>query len=146
MAAVARRPAGAWLGVRMLAWRLALPVMMRALPLASLARLAWPRRRSRARRRDREEQVTRIATRLYGRVAAGGEDHCLERCLLAYRFLAQAGAEPLLACGLRRADTGMIGHAWIVLDGRPFAHADEEIDGFTLVTAFGHGGAPCGKL
>jgi Transglutaminase-like superfamily len=141
MRAALRRPAVAWLAVRMLAWRLALPVLKRALPLAALARLAWPRRRSPSRRPDREELVTRIATRLYGGGAAEADDNCLERCLLAYRFLAQAGAEPRLACGVRKADGEIVGHAWIVLDGRPFAHAGERIEEFTAITAFGQGGA-----
>jgi hypothetical protein len=135
------RPDIAWLGARMLAWRLALPVLRRALPLPGLARLAWPRRRSAFRRPEREDLVTRIATRLYGGGAVGADDNCLERCLLAYRFLAQAGAEPRLACGVRKAGGEIVGHAWIVLDGRPFAHATERIEEFTLVTAFGDGGA-----
>jgi transglutaminase superfamily protein len=132
-------PGAAWLGARMLAWRIALPLLKRALPLAALARLAWPRRRSRRRRPDREALVAGVVSRLYG--TARRDDNCLERSVLAYRFLAQAGAEPRLTCGIRRANGDVVGHAWIVLDGRPLASADEGIEDYTLVTAFGAGGA-----
>jgi Transglutaminase-like superfamily len=137
-----RRPHVVWLAARMLAWRLALPGLRRALPVATLARLAWPRRRSRTRRPEREALVARVVTRLYRASSSRADDNCLERCVLAYRFLAQAGAEPRLACGVRRADGELVGHAWIVVDGRPLAHPDEGIDAFTLVAAFGRDGAP----
>jgi Transglutaminase-like superfamily len=132
------RLGAAWLGARMLAWRLALPVLKRVLPLAALARLAWPRRRSR-RRPEREALVAGIVARLYG--SERGDDNCLERSLVAYRFLAQAGAGPRLTCGIRRADGEVVGHAWIVLDGRPLAAADERVEEYTQVAAFGAGGA-----
>jgi hypothetical protein len=133
------RLGAAWLGARMLAWRLALPVLKRVLPLAALARLAWPRRRSRRRRPEREALVAGIVARLYG--SERGDDNCLERSLVAYRFLAQAGAGPRLTCGIRRADGEVVGHAWIVLDGRPLAAADERVEEYTQVAAFGAGGA-----
>jgi hypothetical protein len=128
----------AWLGARMLAWRLALPALKRVLPLAALARLAWPRRRRRHRRPDREALVAGIVARLY--CSERGDDNCLERSVVAYRFLAQAGAEPRLTCGIRRTDGEVVGHAWIVLDGRPLAAADEGVEQYTLVAAFGAGG------
>lgn len=133
------RPGAAWLGARMLAWRLALPLLKRALPLAALARLAWPRWRSRRRRRDREALVAGIVARLYA--SERGDDNCLERSVMAYRFLAKAGAEPRLTCGIRRADGEVVGHAWIVVDGRPLAAEDEHVDEYTLVAAFGPRGA-----
>lgn len=134
------RLGAAGLAARMLAWRLALPALKRALPLAALARLAWPRRGRRLRVPAREALVLGIAARLYG--TGRRDDNCLERSVLAYRFLAEAGAEPQLACGIRRVNGEVVGHAWIVLDGRPLAAADEAVEGYTLVAAFGVGGAP----
>lgn len=128
----------------MLAWRLALPMLRRALPLRSLTRLLWPRRRSGNRRPDRVALVAALVARLYGTGGRRDEDNCLERCLLAYRFLAQAGAEPQLECGVRMVGGQLRGHAWIVMDGRPLAHVDESIESYTPMVTFGPQGALMG--
>jgi hypothetical protein len=144
LTAAAKRPDAAWLGARMLGWRVVLPVLRRALPLRSLVSLVWPSRRSRRRRRDREALVAATVSQLYGTTLGRADDNCLERCLLAYRFLAQVGAEPELECGVRRVGGELRGHAWIVVDGRPLAHADEGIQTFTPIATFGHRGALIG--
>ena len=125
----------------MLGWRLVLPLLRRALPLRSLVRLLWPRRRSSPRRPDREALVAATLFQLYRGEHDRADDNCLERCLLAYRFLAQAGAEPQLECGVRRDGAELIGHAWIVVDGCPLADSDEDIAAFTPIATFGPQGA-----
>lgn len=85
--------------------------------------------------------MTATVSHLYRTGLDRADDNCLERCLLAYRFLAQAGAEPQLECGVRRVGGELRGHAWIVVDGRALAHTDEDIETFTPIATFGHRGA-----
>ena len=61
--------------------------------------------------------------------------------MLAYRFLALAGAKPQLTCGVRREEGELVGHAWIVVDGRPLADPRERVDEFTPIASFGARGA-----
>ena len=130
-------PADAWLAVRMVGWRLVLPVLKRTLPLPRLARLMWAPASSRARDPGREEQIATLARGLSGRRRDGSRfDNCLERSLVAYRFLSRAGAEPELVVGVTR-DEPVRGHAWVRLDGEPVG---DSVDEFEEMTAFGRDG------
>lgn len=62
---------------------------------------------------------------------------CLRRSLLRYHFLRRAGL-PLgiiLAMRTRQPDEppGLAGHAWNILDGRPYHERSEDMAGFTEV-------------
>jgi hypothetical protein len=127
-----RSPAGAWLVARMLGWRLALPLLKRAVPLQRLVRLAASRRR---RHRLGPRQVVAASHRLYGERTEQSGD-CLERSLLTYRFLGEAGLEPQLVCGLRRAETGMVGHAWVVVGGAPLEEPPEAVAHYPALLVF----------
>jgi hypothetical protein len=128
---------GVWLALRLLAWRMALPHLKRVVPLAALVRLMWPRRRSVERNRKREQRIAAGVDRVFGRDDRRSKENCLERSLLVYRFLAQAGADPQLVWGVRKNDDKLMGHAWVVLDGRPLARPDERLDSFTPITTYG---------
>src|SRR5262249_36016492 len=93
----AASPRDAWLLARMLAWRPALPLLKGRLALPKLAQLMWqaPAAPARAGRADR---VADFVPRLY---RLRGDGICLERSLLAYRFLSEAGADPRLVVGVR---------------------------------------------
>lgn len=113
---------------RALGWRVVLPLAKMALPMRVLAR--WMNRRHRplppTRRPSRIAAVERLA-RDGGRLLVSG--NCLERSLLFYRFLSEAGVDPTLVIGVRRDDAAVAGHAWIEVDGRVFAEptmADHE--------------------
>lgn len=134
-------PSDAWLLARMAAWAPALPVLKRALPLPRLVALMAARPRSRARDADLERRIARMARLLYRGRPATFRDNCLERSLVAYRYLGRAGAAPELRVGFRREEKGVRGHVWVLLDGRPVHEAPEELDGYGEVTAFGPGGA-----
>jgi len=143
-AAVRLGPSGYWLGLRLLVWRAALPLLKRVLPLSRVVALVWPRRCRSAGERDRTREL-RIAAGiglLFGGNGTRRRDNCLERSLLAYRFLAEAGGEPQLVWGVRRNKDKLEGHAWVVLDGDPLADPAEEVDSFTPITTFGRGGWP----
>ena len=130
-------PRDVWLALRMAGWRLALPVLKWMLPLPRLAALMWAGTERRVRDTAREQQITTLARGLSGRRGGRTFDNCLERSLVAYRFLSRVGAEPHLVIGVSR-DTPIRGHAWVRLDGEPLG---DRVDEFEEVTAFGPEGA-----
>jgi hypothetical protein len=121
----------------MLAWRLALPLLKRALPLQRLVQLAaTPRRRH----RFAPAQVVAASHRLFGARGQASSD-CLERSVLTYRFLAEAGVEPQLICGLQHAGEGVVGHAWVVLGDAPVDESPDALAGYSTLLAFDASGA-----
>ena len=72
-----------------------------------------------------------------GRLPRRPPANCLERSLGAYRLLCRAGASPALVVGMRRGSrTGVDGHVWVVVDGRPLAENETFLAGFGRVLAF----------
>ena len=72
-----------------------------------------------------------------GRLPRRPPANCLERSLGAYRLLCRAGASPALVVGMRRGSrTGVDGHVWVVVDGRPLAEDETFLAGFGRVLAF----------
>lgn len=130
-------PADVWLGVRVLGWALVLPVLKQVLPIRSLAgavRAYRPRATRDVALEARIVTFARWAARII-RWRDGG--NCLERGLLAYRFLGLAGAHPQLVVGLDREQAGdLIGHAWVVLDGRVVGEPSDSLVRYTPVFAF----------
>ena len=132
-----RNPEEALFAARMVAWWVALPVLKRAVPLARLAPLMWAGRGAAGRRRDLEITVARVDARLFPRSREG---YCLERGLLLYRFLSLAGSNPTLVTGVTVAGSEVRGHAWVMVDGRPFNESALALEGFEPVLEFGDGG------
>lgn len=124
--------------IRMAAWSLVLPVLKRLLPLPTLVRLMsgkgsggpWD---------EYEEQVVRSARRVY-RLRRPGS--CLERSLLAYRYLSNTNADPRLVIGVRRDDRDVIGHAWVLVDGLPLYESSASLEPFLSMVEF----APDGHI
>jgi hypothetical protein len=121
-----RSPGDLWLAVRMLAWALALPLLVLATPLPRLARLVTRRGSAAERSAAREGQIVALAQRLFGPLAEPGGG-CLSRSLLLYRFLGAAGARPRLAMGVRKQEGRVVGHAWVAVDGRVVGESEEAI-------------------
>ena len=128
--------ADAWLATRMVGWKLVLPVLKFVLPLSTLARLMWTESRHRP-SADREAQIATLATGLYGPRSVRALSNCLERSLVAYRFLSEAGSDPLLVVGVGSADGDVKGHAWVTLRGEPVDEPPGSLDDFTPVVVFG---------
>jgi hypothetical protein len=130
------------LALRIMTWACALPLLKRVMPIRSLVRLVWRNGRL-DRNRERDERVivfARWACRLV-RWREGG--NCLERALIAYRFLLEGHAEPTLVIGVGRNDAaGVIGHAWVVLNGTPAGETATSISQYVPAFAF----APDGSL
>jgi hypothetical protein len=135
-----RTPADAWLLVRMIVWAATLPLLKRVLPLPRLVRLAASRPRTGRMESDQREQLAAFARWIYRHGVFTRDPNCLERSLVAYRFLTRAGAEPRLMVGLAKAREGIVGHAWVIVDGRPLNDSPVVLQGFVPVVEFGADG------
>ena len=135
-------PADVGLAIRIMTWACVLPVLKRVMPIRSLVRLVWRSSRL-APDAERDERVVvfaRWACRLV-RWRDGG--NCLERGLIAYRFLLEGHAEPTLVIVMGRNDAAnVIGHAWVLLNGAPAGESSTAISQYVPVFAF----APDGSL
>ncbi len=133
-----RSPSDVLLAARVLGWAMVLPAAKHLVPIRQLARL-MRRAPTAPAGRDAalEERIVTFArwgARLM-RWKSGG--NCLERGLIAYRFLGAAGAGPTLVVGLSRADKGgIIGHAWVIVDGTPVGESVSALSEYTPVFAF----------
>jgi len=127
-------PRDVLLALRMLGWRLILRPLKRFVPLSRLVPLVCRPRASEPRRPGREARVLSLADRLCrGRLARGT---CLERSLLAYRFLTEAGADPKLIIAVRREDDSLQWHAWVTRDGQPVHERAESLKAYIPVVVF----------
>jgi hypothetical protein len=125
---------------RMLAWRLVLPILKRILPIRRLVRLMRMRRPSRGRLPGSAERIAEIAALVCRPRVLGSQDNCLERSLLAYRYMSAIGAGPELVIGIGRERGNTIGHAWVALDGKPVVESAASVKGFTQLMSFTGGG------
>ena len=132
-------PRDVLLALRMVGWRLAMPMLKWALPLPRLVRLMWAEGRRRASEPDRQRIVT-LAHALYGPRGGRLLDNCLERSLVTYRFLAEAGAEPQLVVAVSDSRGEVRGHVWVTVDGQPLREESEPLEEFAPMVTFGRGG------
>jgi hypothetical protein len=130
-------PADAWLATRMTGWALALPFLKHAMPLPRLARLMWRNGRGSvtASETERVARLARMATRLR---PLPGRDNCLERSLIAYRYLSALDADPRLVVAARSADGDLDGHVWVTVRGTPVL--GEDVSPFTPLFELGREG------
>ena len=126
--------------LRMLPWAVALPLLKRIVPLPRLVGLAASRPRHSRPRPGREERVVELTRLLYRSRAVAGRDNCLERSLLAYRFLTKLDAQPELVIGMKKGGGEMMGHVWVLLDGQPVHETPQLLAGFVPVLVFDHEG------
>lgn len=97
----------------------------RRLPLPRLARLLdgseRPMRRTHgAAEVERLIRLTQgLLLKLYRR------DFCYPRALVLFHVLSRWGHPVRLCLGIQRAGARLAGHAWVELDGRPLAEADD---------------------
>ena len=139
LAAILRSPADLRLAARMLGWALVLPLLKCVVPLPRLAKLVRPAAPARPRDAARERRVVELAHHYYGRLSHPGTA-CLQRSLLVYRFLAEAGADPRLAVGLRKQQGEVVGHAWVTVGGELVGEPAESLRDFAPIFEAGGGG------
>ena len=118
--------------IRMGAWSLILLVIKHLVPLPTLVRL-MSRPGSSQRSYENERRIVGSASRVYRHRRPGS---CLERSLLAYRYLSNANADPTLVIGVRREESEVIGHAWLLVDGSPLYESSAYLESFLPVLEF----------
>jgi hypothetical protein len=112
-------PSDAWLLTRIFGWSLVLPIAKRTLPFLRLVRLMRPRTHAAQRDPEREATIVSLAAWVFKTRPPGARDNCLERGLVAYRYLSRVGAGAELVIGVAKGTEGVEGHAWVTVDGRP---------------------------
>ena len=118
----------------MLGWAFALPVLKRTVALPRLVRLMQGNPGAdRGRARDR---IAALAAWIYDSRFIPARENCLERSLIAYRYLGRADADPELVVGTRRGDTEVLGHVWVLVDGLPVHETDETLAGYVPILSF----------
>lgn len=127
-------PPGWILAVRMLGWRMALVVLRRRARLTTLSELAADPRP--APDVTAQRRALRLAQFLYRRT----DGTCLERSLLVFRHLGQAGADPELVIGFVHEGDGIIGHAWVEVAGKPVLEIGDPATKYTSLLRFGPNG------
>jgi hypothetical protein len=127
------------LAARMLGWRLVIRALKWIVPLPRLVRFMRKAPSSPHRRATREARIVSLSHRLCrGRLREGS---CLERSLLAYRFLTEAGADPTLVVAVRSSGDSFEWHAWVTRGGRPVHETDETLRAYLPVVIFDARGA-----
>jgi hypothetical protein len=126
--------------VRSAAWAAVLPLLKRLVPAPRLARLMWRDPRSTGRDPALENEVVAIVDRVYAHGRIPRRHNCLERSLLAYRYLSEINAAPVLVIGLAKVRPAR-GHAWVLVDGEPIAEPEHALAEMTPILSFGSGGA-----
>jgi len=128
------------LAVRVIGWALVLPIVKHLIPVRSLASVMHQAPVLTVRDAALERRIITLArwgTRLT-RWKSGG--NCLERGMIAYRYLTAAGAQPTLVIGIGRNERGVAGHAWVLVDQRLVGEPRSAIAPYTPVFAFGPDG------
>lgn len=136
-----RHPADVWLLSRMIGWALALTVLKRVVQLQSLVRLVHRPSDGHPRRMAQEDQVMTFAQWASGVSRWTKRGRCLERGLVAYRYLTRINAQPSLVVGFAHDGAQTSGHVWVVLDGRIAGEAVAAVDAFAPMVMFGPDGS-----
>jgi hypothetical protein len=135
---LAAHPADLWLVLRMTGWRLMLPLFKRRMALPRLVSMMWEGEHFRSPRPERQVRIAELTTVVFRAEHRYRPGNCLDRSLVAYRYLSAAGADPELRIGLRRGDGLLMGHAWVTVGDRPVEESPEPLEEFAEVVAF-HG-------
>jgi Transglutaminase-like superfamily len=125
--------------VRSAAWAAVLPSLKLLFPAPRLARLMWRDPRSAGRDPALEDEVVAVVERVYAHGRIPRRHNCLERSLLAYRYLSEINAAPVLVVGLANERTAH-GHAWVLVDGEPIAEPEHVLAEMTPILSFGRRG------
>jgi hypothetical protein len=134
-----RSPSDSWLIIRMLGWALILPILKRIVPLRTLAKLVWSGRQMPVRNFEQEQKIATVIRWIYVFIFSN-EKSCVQRSLLLYRYLSLSHSDPRLYTGMRRDQNNWKGHAWILVDGKPFGEFDSKIEDFKPLFSFGEHG------
>lgn len=103
---------------RIVVFALLLPLALRRRDLTSLASFVEPRRSRGVASESLADKTLRYADAVCASRLIRAE--CLVRGLTRYYFLRRAGVSLSLVFGMGTVEGRLIGHCWLVRDGRPF--------------------------
>lgn len=126
-------------GCRIVPAYVLLGVLKRLVPLRSLAKWMWCETTG-PRDQLAERRLAANVLRVSKFLRLSDRD-CLQRSLLLYRLLSAAGAGPELVVGLHEQDGNVIGHAWVLVDGKSLVEPEPALLRFSPVLRFGAQGA-----
>jgi hypothetical protein len=135
-------PADSWLAVRIFGWAVFVRVAKYAVPLRTLVQIVSPAAQPGSRDRERERRIGLFADWASRVVRPTTRGNCLERSLAAYRYLVRAHADPRLVIGFRRGEDGVLGHAWVLVDGQPISDSPATVAEYQVALCFDAGGRP----
>ena len=113
------------LAVRVAATVVAVKLGLRWVALPRLMRWLTPGRPLRVVDPALLEPEIRYTNATLARLPGGGRSACLPRSLALYRLARRRGFAARVHCGVRRNGGGLIGHAWLTVDGVPLLPSEE---------------------
>jgi len=122
--------------IRMLAWRLLVTTLKHPLAIGRLVALTSSSLPSSVSSLPPNHRIVELAALACRPRLLRSRDNCLDRSLLAYRYLLAAGASPSLVIGFERPDDAVLGHAWLLVDGRPVGEPRGTPERFTEIVRF----------
>lgn len=63
----------------------------------------------------------------------GTDKPCLRRTLVLYRWCAWRNLDAGVVIGVKKEDSKLAGHSWLVLEGRPYKENEEELNQYVSV-------------
>jgi hypothetical protein len=125
-----------WLAVvRLLPTYLLLGLLKHVVPMRWLTPWTWcPQKRP----RDREAERLLVSSVLrLSKIMRLSDRDCLQRSLLLYRELSRAGADPTLVAGFHELEGKILGHAWVLVEGRATIESEADLLRFKPALHFG---------
>lgn len=122
---------------RLLGWRVALAVLKRNVPIATLVRfMASPAGRS---TRD-TRRIVELVDLTYAPRRDRDPGNCLDRSLVLYRFLSRSDPGTRLVLGVRPGSPALEGHAWVIAGDRAIGEAPADGGSFVTLATFASDG------
>ena len=128
-----RSPSDAFLVLRLLAWRLALAILKRTIPITTLVR--WMARPTRSSKSD-TRRIVELVDWLYAPRGDRDLGNCLDRSLVLYRYLSRDEPGTRLVLGMRRGSSELEGHAWVIAGDRTIGETPANGGGFVPLATF----------
>lgn len=123
--------------VRMVVWRLLVTTLKHGLGITRLVAFAGGvPAGSAAGWLPERERIVELAALVCRPRLLRSSDNCLDRSLLAYRYLIAAGVRSSLVIGLGRSEDVVLGHAWLTIDGRRVGDSHGPLGPFTEILRF----------
>jgi hypothetical protein len=124
--------------VRMLMWRLLVSTLKHVVPIRRLVTIASGSKPGVAAAGtlpspNRIVELARLACRPR---LIRSQDNCLDRSLIAYRYLRAAGASPSLVIGFGRDGGAVRGHAWLPIGGNEVGEPHRTREDFKELVRF----------